>query len=66
MGGLFEMAKMGPMAMQDQAALQKSNILLDEVFKPLLEGLKVCSAVGTRLVYRDKEIEIDSYYRIVE
>jgi len=66
MGGLFEMAKMSSMATQDQAAIERSNIIADEVFKPLLEGLKVCSAVGTRLVYRDKEIEIDSYYRIVE
>ncbi|GAJ00955.1 unnamed protein product, partial [marine sediment metagenome] len=66
MGGLFEMAKLGSMAAQDQAAVQKSNIIADEVFKPLLEGLKVCSAVGTRMVYGDEEIEIDTYYKIAE
>ncbi len=66
MEGLFEMAKMAPMAMQDQAALNRSNIIVDEVFKPLFEGLKVCSAYGIRMVYSEKEIEIDSYYKIVE
>jgi len=65
MGGLFDWAsKMA--ALQNQAAVQKSNIITDEVFKPLLEGLKVCSAVGTRIVYGDEEIEIDTYYKIVE
>jgi hypothetical protein len=51
------------LAIKDQAAAERTKLLVEEAVNPILGALAVCRNIGARTLVRDDEIETEIYYR---
>ena len=52
------------MMLKDQEAALKIEVVLNKLIYPILDGLKMYQTIGTRVVFKENVIEIDSHYQI--
>lgn len=52
------------MTRKDQQAAQKIEVVLNKLIYPVMDGFKMYQTIGTRIVFKESVIEIDSRYQI--
>ncbi len=52
------------MMLKDQQAAKKIEAVLNKLIYPVLDGLKMYQTIGSRIVFKESDIEMDSHYQI--